>query len=78
MLAEGWATVTRPWIRVEEMVEAGDQVVVRWSGGGTGRASGIPVEWNETHVYTLVNRKVVGVREYRDWEAALEAVAPRQ
>src|SRR5205807_9628294 len=30
MLADGWATVTRPWIRVEQMVDAGEQVVVRW------------------------------------------------
>jgi ketosteroid isomerase-like protein len=78
MLTEGWATVTQPWIRVEEMVEAGDQVVVRWRGGGTGRASGIPMEWNETHVYTLADQKVLRVCEHRDWETALEAVGLRE
>ena len=74
MLAEAWATVTEPWLQVEELLGAGDQVVVRWRGGGIGRASGIPFEWNETHVYTLADQKVVRVREYRDRETALEAV----
>jgi ketosteroid isomerase-like protein len=73
MLAEGWATVTEPWLRVDDLLGAGDHVVVRWSGGGLGRISRIPVEWKETHVYTLADEKIVTVREFRDWGAALEA-----
>ena len=39
-----------------------------------GRVSRVPVVWNETHVYTLADHKIVRVREFRDREAALEAV----
>jgi ketosteroid isomerase-like protein len=53
MLASFWETVEQAWVRAEEFVAAGDQVIVRWVGGGIGRASGIPVEWPETHVYTV-------------------------
>lgn len=52
----------------------GDEVIVIWHGSGTGRASGAPVEWNETHRYTLRDGKVTEVREYRDLAAALEAL----
>ena len=74
MLARFWETVDQPWVQAEEFVDAGDRVVVRWRGGGIGRASGIAVEWPETHVYTVHVGKVAEVREYRDFAEALEAV----
>jgi ketosteroid isomerase-like protein len=74
MLASFWDTVDRPWVEADEFVDGGDHVVVRWRGGGIGRASGIAVEWPETHVYTVRDGKVAEVREYRDFAEALEAV----
>jgi ketosteroid isomerase-like protein len=74
MLASWWETVERPWLQADDFVDGGDFVVVRWRGGGIGRGSGIPVEWPETHVYTVRQAKVAEVREYRDFADALGAV----
>jgi ketosteroid isomerase-like protein len=73
MLAEGLATVVEPALRADELVDAGDSVVVRWRGSGKGRASGIPIEWHEAHTYVLRDGKVAQVREFRSWREALEA-----
>lgn len=59
---------------VEEMIGAGEHVVVRWCGRGHAPASGVPLDWRETHVFTLADGMVVRVREYRDWADALVAV----
>jgi ketosteroid isomerase-like protein len=74
MLAGGWATVVDPGLRVEELVDAGDRVLVRWRGWGRGRASGIEVDWHEAHAWEIRSGQVVEVREYRTWAEALEAV----
>ena len=74
MLASFWETVEAPWVQADEFLDAGDSVVVRWRGGGTGRASGIAVEWEETHVYVVRAGKVAEIREYRGLDEALEAV----
>ena len=74
MLASFWETVEQSWVQADEFVDAGDRVIVRWRGGGIGRASRLPVEWHETHVYALSGRRVAVVREYRDFAEALEAV----
>jgi ketosteroid isomerase-like protein len=74
MLARGWETVTDPWIVADEFVDAGDRVVVVWRGGGTGRASGLTVEWHETHVYELHDGLVSEVHEYRGRDEALASV----
>jgi ketosteroid isomerase-like protein len=73
MLAEGWENVVDPGCEAEEVIDAGEVVAVRWRGWGTGRGSGIPVEWHEAHTYALRDGKVVEVREFRTWPEALEA-----
>jgi ketosteroid isomerase-like protein len=78
MLAGGWETVEEPWIEVDEFLDRGDQVVVVWRGGGVGRVGRVPVEWRETHVYTLRDGKVCQVREFRTRAEALAAVGPPQ
>ena len=74
MLVAGWENVSEPGLQAEELADAGDWVAVRWRGWGTGRASGVPIDWREAHIYRLRDGKVVEVREYRTWEAALSAV----
>ena len=69
MLAVGWENVVDPGLAAEELIDAGERVVVRWRGWGR-RASGLPVDWRDTHIYELPNGKVVAVREYRSWEIA--------
>ena len=74
MLALGWENVVEPKLVAEEFIDAGDRVVVRWRGWGRGRASGLPIDWREAHIYRLRDGKVVEVREYRTWQDALNAV----
>ena len=78
MLATGWEHVVDPGLQAEELIDAGARVVVRWRGWGTGRASGLPIDWHEAHTYELRDRKVIEVREYRSWEEALEAAGVRR
>ncbi len=73
MPAEGWAMVVDPACEAEELVDAGQSVVVRWRGWGRGRASQIPIEWREAHTYVVRDGKVAEVREFRSWPGALEA-----
>src|SRR5437764_8594042 len=51
MLAVEWENVIDPGLEVEESRDAGERVVVRWRGWGTGRASGLAVDWREAHIY---------------------------
>jgi ketosteroid isomerase-like protein len=78
MLAAGWETVVDPGCEAEELMDAGDRVVVRWRGWGKGKASGVPIDWREAHTYKLHNGKVVEVREFRSWREALEAAGLRE
>ena len=47
MLASWWEVVTEPWVKADEFLDCGDRVVVCWRGGGLGRVSRVPVEWEE-------------------------------
>lgn len=64
-------------IEVEELFAAGDCVVACLRFWGRGRDSGVPVEIRETHLARLRDGEVIEVREYREKEAALEAVGLR-
>ena len=74
LLATFWETVADRRVEIDEVRDHGDKVIVSWRGSGTGRVSGAPVEWHETHVYKLRDGKVTEVREYRDLAVALNAV----
>ena len=65
-------------VEVEELFLAGDVVVVCLRFSGRGRDSGVPVEIRETHLARLRDRKVIELREYREKDAALEAVGLRE
>ena len=65
-------------IEVEELFVAGGFVVACLRFWGRGGDSGVPVEIRETHVVRLLDRKVIEVREYREKDAALEAVGLRE
>lgn len=74
MLAAGWENFVDSGLEAEEFREAGALVVVRWRGWGSGRSSGLSVDWREAHTYLLRDGKVAEVREYRTFDQALEAV----
>ncbi len=63
---------------VEEMIDAGDHVVVVARHRGKGRSSGVEVDWQYTTVITLMGKKVVRGRVYDNRQEALEAVGLRE
>ncbi len=68
---DGWEEYS---IDVEELIDAGDRVVVVQRTRGKGKGSGIEVEMREAHVYEIRDGKAVEVWEYRTKDEALEAV----
>jgi uncharacterized protein len=60
-------------VTVEEIIDAGDQVVVVAHHHGRGQASGVKVDARFYEVYTLREGKVSRVDEYTERDEALEA-----
>jgi ketosteroid isomerase-like protein len=57
----------------DELIDAGDWVVVVMRSGGRGRTSGVPVTQTWTVAYELADRKVVRIEFHPTREKALEA-----
>jgi hypothetical protein len=60
-------------VQVQELIDLGDQVVVRTRHGGRGKASGIEVDIEIFDLVTLNGDKVVRIRMYQDEAQAVEA-----
>ena len=58
---------------VEELIDAGDQVLAVIREREVGRASGAPVETTHLAVYTLSGGKVIQMQVFDDRQQALEA-----
>src|SRR4051812_9974678 len=58
---------------VEELVDAGDQVVAVIRDRRVGRTSGVPVEATHLAVWTLADDKVIRLQTFDDRQQALEA-----
>jgi ketosteroid isomerase-like protein len=70
MLAETWGK----WrLEPERFLDAGDRVVVFVRILAEGGASGVPIELETTHVWTIRGARVTSVHAYRDRSQALEA-----
>lgn len=61
-------------LEVEDLIDAGDQVVAVIREHEVGRTSGVPVEATHVAVWTLVDGKVVRMELFEDRPKALEAV----
>jgi ketosteroid isomerase-like protein len=59
--------------RPERFLDAGDRVVVFARIVGKGAASGVPVDLETTHVWTIHAGRASSVHAYRDRSQALEA-----
>jgi ketosteroid isomerase-like protein len=68
---ESWEQVTTA---AEQLIDAGDQVVVIAEWRGLGKTSGVFTKWRYGAVYTLREGKVTSIISYTDPAAALEAV----
>jgi ketosteroid isomerase-like protein len=60
-------------IHVEECIDAGDEVFVRWQAHVRGASSGAPAEGSMYHVSTVKDGKLVRLRQYLDRDKALKA-----
>ena len=58
---------------LEELIDAGEQVIVGATGRGRGRASGAEVEWSQYGVWTIRDGKVIRVVWFPTRAEALEA-----
>jgi ketosteroid isomerase-like protein len=65
-------------VTVEEIIDAGDQVVVVAHHRGRGRKSGVQVDTRFYEVYTLREGKVSRVDEFNEMAEALEAAGLSQ
>jgi ketosteroid isomerase-like protein len=63
---------------IDELVDAGDKVVCvqRWTG--TGRGSGLSIDFEEVIVFTFENGKIIEGRVYPDRATALQAAGLRE
>jgi ketosteroid isomerase-like protein len=65
-------------IEPEEFIDAGDDVVVIARITGTGRGSGVGVDWRQGYIWTIQSGKGVRFRWFSKPEHALEAAGLRE
>lgn len=68
-LLKPWADFT---MEAEEMVPAGDSVLVTVRQSGVGRTSGVPAELRYFTLWTFRGRKVIRIESFRELARALE------
>ena len=68
----------KPQIEAEEIIDAGEKVVIAIRISGRGRGSGIDVEANWFHVVTARDDKAVRIEWYAGRDEALEAAGLRE
>jgi ketosteroid isomerase-like protein len=66
------------WAEFDEMIDAGDHVVVIGREGGRAKASGVIVSQPSIVVYTLNDRKIIAAKNYKSRAEALEAAGLRE
>ena len=65
-------------LKAHEFIDLGDAVVVPSTSRVQARGSGVTLDADETHVFTVHDGKIVRVREYRTKDAALQALGARE
>jgi ketosteroid isomerase-like protein len=75
MLHDTWGEWS---FETERFIDAGDHVVVFARILAKGGVSGVPIELETTHVWTVSTRRATSVHFYRDRSQALEAAGLRE
>ena len=65
-------------VTIEEIIDAGDRVVLTAHHRGRGRGSGLEIEARYYEVYTLTRGKIIRIDEYSERAQALEAAGLRE
>jgi uncharacterized protein len=74
-----WREMFDDWrFEIEEMIDAGDRVLVLGTEFGRGKGSGVEIEQPRFNVWWLRNGRVVRYRSYLDRDQALEAAGLRE
>ena len=84
--AEGWidflgwlrSEFEEPRVEINELTEAGDQVLVSVTLRGRGKQSGVDTTWDHWHLWTVQDGKVVRGRAFTSKPEALEAAGLRE
>jgi hypothetical protein len=63
-----------PDFRIDEIVDLGDRVLVRWCWSTRGERSGVGGELRYSEIVTYREGRVILVEHFRDHEQALEAL----
>jgi ketosteroid isomerase-like protein len=71
---DGLAVFGEVHLEVEELIDAGDEVVAVTREHGVGRIGGVPVGGIAVSVWTFAEGKVIHMRVFDDRQQALEAV----
>jgi ketosteroid isomerase-like protein len=66
------------WLEVDEFIDAGDRLLVAVRWGGRARHTGLPVEFDAMHVWTMRDGKAARFDIYETREEALEAVGLKE
>jgi ketosteroid isomerase-like protein len=66
------------WFETEELIDAGDKVVLFWRHGGEGKASGVRVENEGATVFSLEDGSISRAWVYASRPEALEAAGLRE
>ena len=62
----------------EEIIDAGESIVVPMRLTGKARNTGLPLDYRAIHVWTLRNGKAIRLRLYESRDKALEAAGLRE
>ena len=65
-------------VKAHEFIDLGDIVVMPFTAPVQARGSGVALNAEETHVFTMHRGKIVRVREYRTRDDALKAVGLKE
>jgi ketosteroid isomerase-like protein len=66
------------WFEGEELIDAGDKVVLFWRQGGEGKASGIRIQGEGSTVFRVEDGRICHARVYLDRAEALEAAGLKE
>jgi ketosteroid isomerase-like protein len=61
------------WFEVDELIDAGDDVLLLWRQGGEGKASGVTVADDGATIFRVEDAQIVGARVFADRAEAMEA-----
>jgi ketosteroid isomerase-like protein len=75
MLRDTWGEFR---LQPDRFLDAGDRVVAFVRVHAEGGASGVPIELETTHVWTVRTGRITSVHAYRDRSQALEAAGLRE